>query len=110
MSDKKEEQKASFWLTLPGCITAFGGFVTAVVGSYVALVVAGVIPAPYAPTPTSLPPLIATSPDREEIDLPIASANDAVPFVSTFIPTSAFNPQPEIPPTTTVRRCCNQGR
>ncbi len=101
MSDKKEEQKASFWLTLPGCITALGGFVTAVVGSYVALVVAGVIPAPFAPTPTSPPPMIATLPNPEVTKPPSASADDSVSFVPTILPTSTFPPPPVMPPTVT---------
>lgn len=110
MSDKKEEQKASFWLTLPGCITAFGGLITAVVGSYVALVVAGVVSAPFAPTPTSPPPIIATLPDPQVTNPPLASVNDSVPFVPTILPTSTFSPPPVMPPTITQapQRVCDQ--
>lgn len=93
MSDKdKEEQKTSFWLSLPGCITALGGLITAVVGSYVALAVAGVIPAPYALAPTNPPSSIATLPDPEATNPPVVSANASVPLVSNIMPTATFPP------------------
>lgn len=102
MSDKKEEQKGSFWLSLPGCITAFGGLVTAVVGSYVALVVAGVIPAPFAPTATLPPPISVTLPTSvlEASSPVIPTSSDPVAFSPTILPTATFAPPPTITPTT----------
>lgn len=104
MSDKKEEQKGSFWLSLPGCITAFGGLITAVVGSYVALVVAGVIPAPFAPTATLPPPISVTlpAPVLEASSPVIPTSSDPVAFSPTIIPTATFVPPPTITPTTQV--------
>lgn len=104
MSDKNEEQKNSFWLTLPGCITAVGGLITAVVGSVVALAVAGFIEVPHPATPTSPPPITATAPDSEIVEQPSGSSNNPAPFVpSPFIPivtlTATLTPPPTITPT-----------
>lgn len=101
MSDKKDEQKSSFWLSLPGCITAFGGLITAIVGSYVALVVAGVIPAPFAPTPTSPPPILVTLPPfgLEPSSSVIPTNGDSVAFSPTIIPSATFTSPPTITPT-----------
>lgn len=104
MSDKKDEQKGSFWLSLPGCITAFGGLITAMVGSYVALVVAGVIPAPFAPTATLPPPISVTLPTSvlEASSPVIPTSSDPVAFSPTILPTATFVPTPTFIPSTQV--------
>lgn len=110
MTDKKEDHKASFWLTLPGCITAIGGLITAVVGSYIALVVAGVVPAPFAPTATLPPPLSVTPPIfAPEEDSPLTPiSNDPFAFSPTIIPTATFAPPPTVMPTEPPQNVCDR--
>jgi len=83
MSDKKEDQKGSFWTTLPGIITAIAALITAIGGFIAVLNTMGV----FDPSPTNTP----AAATRLATEPPAQSATDTLVVVetSTQSPTEA---------------------
>jgi hypothetical protein len=75
MSDNKNESKGSFWMTVPGCITAIGGLVSVAIAGVVALSAAGFIQPPFAQTATAPATTVSVSnPVVENMPAPPATA------------------------------------
>lgn len=96
MSDNKNESKGSFWMTVPGCITAIGGLVSVVIAGVVALSAAGVIQPPFSSTAT---PPSASNPNSIMESDPVATSVNHTPIVPiTAPPTSTLVQAPPPPP------------
>jgi len=99
MTDKKENEKVSFWQTIPGCITAIAGLITAIGGLIAVLYATHILPPSSA---TATPPFVASAspyftsvPPNESPAPSTPSPTDIPPTFTPLIPTAT--PMPPSP-------------
>ena len=99
MSNKNIEPKVSFWQTMPGCLTAIGGLLTAVVAGVVALSAAGFINAPFSATatPYSAPATVTSSNSNSVVESAPVVINTTTPPATSTIAHPTITPRQPIP-------------
>jgi hypothetical protein len=100
MSDNNNEPKVSFWHTIPGCITAFGGLVSVMIAGVVALSAAGFIQPPFTVTATPPAAFIVepVSNSNSNMESAPVAANTDHPAISTTVPPTSTLVQALQPP------------